>query len=151
MTENYTGHSIFMERAIEQARLGLQSGNGPVGCVIIKDGEVVVVAHNEENLRCDATAHAEMVAIQQAGKSLNNKHLTGCILYSTLEPCAMCSVACIWAGVEKIVYGARRGDVPPRFFSEKHISLNDLITDSIRPHIEIIPGVLEDECARLYN
>ncbi len=151
MTTIYSQHANFMEAAITQARIGLESGNGPVGCVIARGGEIIAVGHNEENARCDATAHAEIVAIQRAGKILNNKHLVGCTLYSTLEPCAMCSVACVWAGVEKIVYGARRGDVPARFFSEKHISLNHLITDSIHPHIEILPGVLEDECARLYN
>jgi len=146
---NNESHAKFMTLAIEQAKASITEGNGPIGCVIVKDGVVIASGHNEEFLRCDPTAHAEVVVIQKACQVVGTKHLNGCILYSTLQPCAMCTVACIWAQVDCIVYGARRGDVAPRYFAEREISINTLVSDSVRSYIEVIPGVLEDECARL--
>lgn len=147
----YSNHAEFMQIAIDQARLSLKKGCGPVGCIVVKNGEVIASGHNEEALRCDPTAHAEIVVIQKACQVVSSKYLDGCVLYSTLQLCAMCTVACIWARVECIVYGARREDVPARYFSEKSISVNELVHDSTQPFIELVPGILVDECAALYK
>ena len=144
-------HAFFMQNAIVQGKESIKLGNGPTGCVIVKDGQIIAVGHNEESERCDPTAHAEMVTIQKLCKELQLKKLSGCTLYSTLQPCAMCTVACIWAGITEIVYGARRGDVSLKYFTERHIDIADLVHDAVHPDITLIPGVLEDEGSRLYT
>jgi tRNA(adenine34) deaminase len=140
-----------MKAALEQSHISIRQGNGETGCVIMKDGIIVAVGHNEENTRIDPTAHAEMVTIQKLCKDIGTKDLTGYTLYSTLQPCAMCSVACIWAGVSRIVYGAGRGTVHDNLFAEKHLNVTDFVRDSFHPDIEIIGGVLEQECSQLYQ
>lgn len=141
----------FMAAAIAESEKSIAEGNGETGCVIVKDGVIVAAGHNEENTRIDPTAHAEMVTIQKLCKQIGTKDLRGYTLYSTLQPCAMCSVACIWAGVSRIVYGAGRGTVDPSLFAEKHLNVTDFVCDSFHPDIEIVGGVLADECSALYR
>lgn len=81
----------FMTEALSEARLALEEGEIPVGCVIVKDGQIIGRGHNEKEARQDASAHAEVLAIQRAAKTLNNWRLNGCQLYVTLEPCPMCA------------------------------------------------------------
>lgn len=140
-----------MTAALEESKLAIAEGNGQTGCVIVKDGVVVAAGHNEENTRIDPTAHAEMVTIQKLCRNIGSKDLTGYTLYSTLQPCAMCSVACVWAGVSRIVYGAGRKTVDDSLFAEKQLNVTDFVRDSFRPNIEIIGGVLEAECSELYR
>ena len=118
-----------MRAALVQSHLGIKSGNGPIGCVIVKDGEIVAEGHNEEGIRTDPTAHAEMVTIQRLCHQIKNKNLSGYTLYSTLQPCGMCSMACIWAGVSTIVYGAGRGSVHEHYFAEKHLNVSDFVRE----------------------
>ena len=140
-----------MRAALEQSHLSIKSGNGPIGCVIVKDNVIVAAGHNEEGVRKDPTAHAEMVTIQRLCQQIQNKNLSGYTLYSTLQPCGMCSMACIWAGVSTIVYGAGRATVHTDYFAEKHLNVSDFVRDSFHPEIEIIGGILEDECSQLYQ
>lgn len=144
-------HSFFMQKAIDQGNESVSLGNGPTGCVIVKNGEIVAFGHNEERERCDPTAHAEIVTIQKLCREVQTKKLEGCTLYSTLQPCAMCTVACMWAGIEEIIYGARRGDVSGKYFTQQHIDIANLVHDSVHHNITLIPGILEDECIRLYT
>lgn len=141
----------FMRAAIEQSKISLASGDGPTGCVIVKDGEIIAAGHNEEHERCDPTKHAEMVTIQRLCQAVQKKHPTGCTLYSTLQPCGMCSVACLWTGIERIVYGASRGNVDSALFAEQHLNVSDYVHDSFHPNIEVVGGVLEAECDALYR
>ena len=84
----------FMARALELAQQGNRTkGASPIGCVIVLDGRVVAEGHNEVGLRHDPTAHAEMVAIRRAGAALAREELRGATLYSTLQPCGMCTMA----------------------------------------------------------
>src|SRR5688572_3557314 len=107
----------FMRLALEQACIGDSTpGAGEVGCVIVRDGEVLVAAHNEAELRHDPTAHAEIVALRKAGDKLQSIDLHGCTIYCTLQPCSMCTAACIWAKIGRIVYGATRNDVHSMYF-----------------------------------
>ena len=96
----------FMNAALEEARLAAEAGELPVGCVIAKDGRIIARAHNVCEARRDATAHAEMLAIQAASKALGDWRLTGCTLYVTLEPCPMCAGAAMQARLDRLVFGA---------------------------------------------
>ncbi|MBL8217014.1 MAG: nucleoside deaminase [Bryobacterales bacterium] len=140
-----------MRLAIEQARMGdRRPGAGEVGCVIVRDGQLVAAAFNEAELRHDPTAHAEIVALRRLGEQWKTTEFRGCTLYCTLQPCGMCTVACLWAKVSRIVYGATREDVHSMYFDTRHFSTVDLIHDAFRDDIQITGGVLADECSKLY-
>ena len=140
-----------MRLAIEQARLGDQTpGAGEVGCVIVKDGEVFAAGHNEARLRNDPTAHAEIVTLRKLGEKLQSTDFSSFTLYVTLQPCSMCSAACVWAKIKRIVYGATRHDVHSMYFDAKHLNADQLIADAYKEDIEIIGGVLAKECADFY-
>ncbi len=96
----------FMLIAINEARKGIENGDGgPFGAVIVKNDEVIGVGHNRVLKNKDATCHGEMEAIRNASKNLNTFDLSGCVLYTTGEPCPMCLAACLWANIEKIYFG----------------------------------------------
>jgi tRNA(adenine34) deaminase len=141
----------YMRLAIEQARLGDRTpGAGEVGCVIVRDGEVLAAGHNEAELRCDPSAHAEIVTMRKLGQRLRTTDFRGCTLYCTLQPCTMCTVACIWGRISRIVYGATRNDVHSMYFDARHINTADLVRDAFRDDLEIRGGVLAEECAQFY-
>ena len=95
-----------MRLALEQARKGAGEGEVPIGAVIVKDGEVVVMAHNQPRTLHDPTAHAELLAIRRAAQRLGNERLDGCELWVTLEPCAMCAGAISHARIARVYYAA---------------------------------------------
>ena len=134
-----------MAIAMDEARLAMESGEVPVGAVLIDDeGGVVVRAHNLCESERDATAHAEILAIREAGRRLSRWRLNGCTLYVTLEPCSMCAGAIMAARISRLVYGAtdaRTGAVESIFNIPGHPSL--------APSPEITAGVMEDECKDL--
>ena len=135
----------YMAIALDEARLAMQYGEVPVGAVLIDDEDGIVVrAHNMCEREHDATAHAEMLAIREAGKRLSRWRLTGCTLYVTLEPCSMCAGAIMASRISRLVYGAtdaRAGAVESIFNIPGHPSL--------APAPEITAGVMEDECKAL--
>ncbi len=140
-----------MREALVEARRGEQTpGGAQVGCVIVEDGAVVCRAFNEGELRHDPTAHAEMVAIRRLCAGRKTTSIKGTTLYCTLQPCGMCTIAALWAGVSRIVYGATRSDVNSIYFATRHADTIDFIHDSFRSDLEIVPGVLAEECATLY-
>ena len=141
----------FMRRAIEMAHRGRRPGASPIGCVIVRDGVVIGEAHNEVGLRCNATAHAEMVAIERAQKALGTPELRGATLYSTLQPCGMCTMASIWSKVGALVYGAERDQVHEMYFEDRHFDTMDFIRDAFRDDLKVVGGVLSAECAALYH
>ena len=98
----------FMERALRQAHLAIERGGGEVGCVIARNGEVIAEGYNEGELRNDPTAYAEMVTSRRAGERLQGIDFSGCVLYCTLQPCGMCTLACVWAKISRVVYGVTR-------------------------------------------
>jgi len=95
-----------MQEALRLARIALAQDEVPVGCVIVHEGRAVGRAHNQREVLRDPTAHAEMIAITQAAEALGSWRLTGCTLYVTLEPCAMCAGAMVLARIDRLVYGA---------------------------------------------
>jgi tRNA(adenine34) deaminase len=136
--------AAWMELALEQARLAEQAGEVPVGAVVIKNGEIIGRGHNRNLLDNDPTAHAEIVALRQAAKRLGNHRLTDCVIYATVEPCAMCAGAMVHARLARLVYGAadpKAGAAGSALVVLNHPALNHIM--------EITPGVLQEKCSEL--
>jgi tRNA(adenine34) deaminase len=141
----------YMRRAIELARIAAETpGALPIGCVIVRDGQILGEGHNEVDIRHDPTAHAEIVTMQRVGRVLGSADFGGATLYSTLQPCGMCSMASIWGKIGRIVYGAGREDVHRMYFEDRHLDTFDFIADAFRDDLVLIGGVLAEECAALY-
>ena len=100
-------HEAYMSQALELAREAAAGGDVPVGCVIVRDGEVIGRGRNRREEAGDATAHAEVEAIRDACARLGSWRLHRCVLYVTLEPCPMCAGAIINARVEEVRYGVK--------------------------------------------
>jgi tRNA(adenine34) deaminase len=137
--------TYWMRRALEAALEALGRGEVPVGAVVISgDGRELAAAGNRTRTDCDPTAHAEVVALREAARAFGNYRLTGTVVYSTIEPCAMCAGALVQARTGRLVYGARderAGAVESQFRICTASSLNH--------QIEITSGVLEAECRAL--
>jgi len=133
-----------MALAIAQAKLAQQADDVPVGCVIVKAGEIIARAHNRRAIDADPTAHAEMLAIRAAARALGDWRLAGCTLVVTLEPCCMCAGAIVLARIDRLVYGAsdpKAGAVD---------TLYSLCGDERLNHrVAVVSGVLAEECGRL--
>jgi len=140
----------FMKLAIEKAKEGIEKGNSPFGACIVKDNLVVSCEHNTVWQDTDITAHAEIVAIRNACEKLNTINLTGCVIYSTCEPCPMCFSACHWAKISTIVFGANIADAKRAGFSEMFIS-NEQMKHLGRSCIEIVAKFLRRECVELFE
>ena len=127
-----------MKKALVEAEAAFESGEIPVGAIIVVDNKVIARSHNLTELLNDVTAHAEMQAITSAANFLGGKYLKDCTLYVTLEPCQMCAGALYWSQISKIVYGATdesRGFVK--------------MGTQLHPKTKVVKGVLENECAVL--
>lgn len=99
-------NDAYMTEAIAEALTGIYNGHGgPFGCVIVKDGKIVGRGHNMVLKNNDSTAHGEISAIRDAEQALGTYDLTGCVLYTTGEPCPMCLYAILWANIDKVYYG----------------------------------------------
>jgi tRNA(adenine34) deaminase len=134
----------MMELALEDARLALGWGDVPIGAVVARGDEILGRAGNARERDSDPTAHAEILAIRAAAASLRSWRLTGCAIYVTLEPCAMCAGALVLARLDRLVFGAMD---PKAGFAG---SLGDLTRDPRLNHrLDVVSGVLELEAARL--
>lgn len=133
----------YMRLALAEAENALVLGEVPIGAVLIDDkGGVVVQAHNMRETWKDATAHAEVIAIREAGKKLGHWRLSNCTLYVTVEPCPMCAGALVMGRLRRVVYGvpdAKAGAVESLFNIPGHPALNH--------QVQVTAGILEDECA----
>lgn len=134
----------WMRLALEQAAEAAALGEVPVGAVAVKDGQVLGAGFNRKESDQDPTAHAEMVALRQAARYLQNWRLIGVTLYCTLEPCPMCAGAMIQARLERLVYGA------PDLRFGAHGSVVDILSETRFNHrVEVSTGVLAEESAAL--
>lgn len=134
----------FMDLALKQAEIAEKAGEVPIGCVIVRDGAVIAQAGNRTLTDRDPTAHAEVLAIREAGRIIGSERLIGCDLYVTLEPCTMCAAAISFARVRRLYYGATdpKGgavDSGVRFFA----------SPTCHHTPEIYPSVGESEAAAL--
>lgn len=136
-----SSHEGFMRLALVEAERTGGRGDIPIGAVIVRGGSVIAAAANEREARNDPTAHAEVLALQAAAKELGSWRLTGCTMYVTLEPCPMCAGALVLARVDRLVWGAQNTD------AGSALTLYNIPQDPRLNHrVEIIPGVLADEC-----
>lgn len=141
----------FMREALRIASSeGTDPSLSPIGCVIVRDGRVLAARRNRVAEHHDATAHAEIEAIRAAGASFENGELRGATLYTTLQPCGMCTMASIWSKVSRIVYGAGREDVHRMYFEARHIDTLDFVGKAYRDDLSIQGGILREACAQLY-
>ncbi len=132
----------FMREALEEAHRAEAAGEVPVGAVVVLGTEIIGRGGNRNVSRKDPTAHAEMLALRQAAERLANHRLTGCTLYVTMEPCAMCAGAAVLARLERLVYGCE----DPKGGAVR--SLYRIADDSRLNHlVRIESGVLAEECA----
>ncbi len=112
---------IFIERAVEIASEGISSGSGPFGAVITKDGRIIAESSNNVVRMHDPTAHAELLAIREASGKLATHDLSGCVLFTSCEPCPMCLGAIYWAGIKRVVFASDRDDAANAGFNDKYI------------------------------
>jgi tRNA(adenine34) deaminase len=135
---------FFMRAALKEAQKAEKLDEVPVGAVIVKDGKIIARGFNKNITASDPSAHAEMVALRRAAKKLGNYRLSGCTIYVTLEPCAMCAAALVHARIDKIVYAARdpkTGACGSIFNIARHDKLNHKII--------LEQGVLEKDCSQI--
>ncbi len=133
-----------MLAALEQAREARAAGEVPVGAVLVREGEIVGTGFNAPISRKDPAAHAEILALREAAKRLGNYRLPGCVLYVTLEPCAMCVGAMLHARIARLVYGA----ADPK--TGACGSVVDLFAEPrLNHHASVTAGVMDEECAAL--
>lgn len=142
--------AVWMEYAIRTAAEGIAAGQTPFGACIVQAGRVVACAHNTVWADTDITAHAEINAIRAACAALGTIDLSGCVIYSTCEPCPMCFTACHWARLDRIVYGASIADAAAAGFHELPIA------DATLQHLGNSPvileaGVLREACVQLFT
>jgi guanine deaminase len=143
----------FMARAIAKTREGIAFGNSPFGAVVVKDGVVVACAHNTVWPDTDPTAHAEVNAIRQAARALATIDLSGCVMYTTCEPCPMCLSAIHWARFDRVVYGATIADAQGSGFNELTVDAKKLaeLGGSKLVVDKIASEESARECARLFQ
>ncbi|HUS89044.1 MAG TPA: tRNA adenosine(34) deaminase TadA [Desulfosporosinus sp.] len=137
-------HQDWMRLALIQAQRAFEQGEVPIGAVVVHNGQVIAVAHNEKEQRNDPTAHAEVLAIQRAAKVLGSWRLTDAILYVTLEPCPMCAGAIVQSRLKQIVYGSAdlKGGATG--------SVMNVLDYTLWNHrVDIVAGVLEEECSEI--
>ena len=130
-----------MGAALELAREARERGEVPVGAVLVMDGEILGRGFNQPVSRNDPTAHAEIVALREAGRQMGNYRLPGSTMYVTIEPCQMCVGAMVHARVARVVYGTpepKAGAIESAMRAHEHPSLNH--------RLEVTGGVLETEC-----
>jgi tRNA(adenine34) deaminase len=134
-------HNEFMRLALQEADLALKLGEVPVGAVLVMDGRVIARDHNRRADTGDPTGHAETLALRAAGTSMGDWRLEGATMYVTLEPCAMCAGAIVLARVQTVVFGACDPEAGAGG------SAYNILEDGKLGHtVEVIAGVLEDEC-----
>jgi tRNA(adenine34) deaminase len=143
MTGNMASLS-FMATALEDARAAEARGEVPIGCVIVRNGEVIVRAGNRTVADRDPTAHAELIAIRAAAKALGSERLTDCDLYVTLEPCAMCAAAISFARIRRLYFGAS----DPKGGAVEH-GVRFFAAPTCHHRPEVYSGINESECAAL--
>ena len=136
---------LYMKEALDLAKRAEEMDEVPVGAVIVRDGEIIARAYNRRQTDKCATAHAEILAIEEACRTLGGWRLPGAVMYVTLEPCPMCAGAAVNARVERVVYGA--SDI--RFGALG--SLLDLSSFPLNHRPEVTAGVMAEECRTILS
>jgi tRNA(adenine34) deaminase len=135
---------LWMEEALREAQRALAMGEVPVGAIVVQEGRIIGRGRNQSIAAHDPTAHAEMLALREAGPAIGNYRLLDCDLYVTVEPCAMCSGAITHARIRRLIYGAedaKAGAVRSMLQVLNHPKMNH--------HVEVTSGVLAARCMDL--
>ncbi len=132
----------YMKEAIKEAKKAAKIGEVPIGCVIVYEDKIIARGYNKRNTRKTTLAHAELIAIQKASKVIGDWRLENCVMYVTLEPCQMCSGAIVQARMKEVVIGTMN----PKAGCAGSI-LNILQMEEFNHKVELITGVMEEECA----
>src|SRR5690242_5138214 len=143
-THFFPKDEYFMRLALREAARALDHDDVPIGALVVREGEVIGAGHNERELRADPTAHAEMIALREAARTLGSWRVLDSVMYVTLEPCAMCAGAIVLARLPRVVFGAtdpKAGAAGSVFNVLEEPRLNH------RPQVE--SGLLAEECADL--
>ena len=137
-------HRYYMGYALEEARIAFEMGEVPIGAVIVKQGKIISATHNMKETWQDPTAHAEVIAMRNASKSIGSWRLSDCTLYVTLEPCPMCAGAIVQARIKQLVYGA-----PDLKAGAVDSVLNVVENPKLNHRVEVIPGIMSEESKKL--
>jgi tRNA(Arg) A34 adenosine deaminase TadA len=146
--EDFIREAIKIGKAAEDAAAGAL----PLGAVLVKDGKIIARSQSQPWQQRDTTNHAEIDCIRAAAKQAGLKDLTGCTLYGVIEPCSMCFGACLWSGVDRVVFGAYSTDIAANPYEYDRYSVKELAEtghtfDGRR--IQVTGGVLREECKNL--
>ena len=134
----------YMKEALKEAELARLEDEVPIGCVIVKDDQIIARSHNQRDKTNNPLGHAETLAIKKASEVVGDWQLVDCTLYVTIEPCIMCAVAIIQSRIKKVVYGA------PEYKGGAFGSSIDILNaENINQRPEGIKGVLEEECSAI--
>ena len=146
-------HERFMAIAVEEALAGKAMGEQPFGAVVARGGDVVCRTRSLKVGACDATAHAETLAVKAATQALGTRTLTGCVFYCTCEPCPMCLGAILTGGIDHLVMGARNRDV--QRLAKAAFNFGGYSVESFAElvgwKLTVVEGVLGDACIDLYR
>ena len=137
-------YEVYMLEALKEAELAAQEDEVPIGCVIVRDNQIIARAHNQRDKSNNPLGHAETLAIKKASEVLNDWQLVGTELYVTIEPCLMCAGAIIQSRIGKVIYGAP--DLKGGAFGS---SLNVLDAKNINHRPEVVGGILGKECTEI--
>ena len=141
---------VFMARAIELARIGVEQNlGGPFGCVVVKDGQIIGEGNNRVTSTNDPSAHAEVIAIREACKSLKSFQLDGCTIYTSCEPCPMCLGAIYWARPAKVLYACTRDDAAAIGFDDEFIY--EELEKAISEREMVLLNLMRDEALAVFN
>ncbi|MGB7498862.1 MAG: nucleoside deaminase [Moheibacter sp.] len=138
------GNELFMNRCIEIAGISKQRGESPVGSVIVRNGQIIGEGVESVQARNDISFHSEIEAIRDACQQLGHRDLSGCVLYTTHEPCIMCSFIIRQTKISKVIFGLSTGEIGG--FSSKLSVLTDQTVERWNQPPEIICGFMENEC-----
>ena len=131
-------HKDYMKIALKEAKKAYKQNEVPIGCIIVKNDKIIAKSYNQKTLKNVATYHAEILAINKACKKINSWYLDDCIMYTTVEPCLMCTGAIIQSRIPKVVYGTK---------NESFGYLSKIKNSKI----EIIPHILEKDCQTILS
>jgi tRNA(adenine34) deaminase len=145
----------FMQLAIDEAKQAELEGGCAIGAVIVKDGKVIAAGRSIGYVKRDPTNHAEIDCIRNCAKQNDMMNMGGCTLYGTLEPCSMCMGASLWAGIDRVIFGAYAEDVAGNNYEYINYSSEDLAKTSLVAAnkggccLDVYGGVLREECKNL--
>lgn len=149
----------FMDAAIKEAEKSRNGKDYSIGAIIVKENKIIARGGNRVKIDHDPTSHAEIIAIREASKTISNRHLNGCVLYTTHEPCPMCAAAAVWAKLDGIVFGARMEDMVDYKlkngndnWSWRTITVSaSLILKKGDPKLFLVEEFMREECKKLFH